>query len=281
MGYVFTPREFEEGKIPTLSDYRKASEQLRHELAELCNDGLVYGANIHGSNFHSDYGVGSDVDVLVVLNSPEAVEHLRRLHASVKGSTNTPPEFVPVLKPFAQQGYHPLDYYYVLYMKTYCRDGVVGNDPLAVIAPRETWANPAAEVRERLLAQLTKLSKQRISVPPDYDEVHCRFLEKLMRQPLYAAIDILRIRDGNYPSGDGRPLSKAECCELYAAEFPEIVTQDLFLVLQTRNRYRQFLQEARRKASEYRELLKEIDSIYPHARRVIENNLEFLIASLR
>lgn len=278
MGYVYTPREFEEGKIPTLLDYQRAMQLLKEGLVELSNQELIYGANIHGSNFHQDSGIGSDIDVIVIMNSQEAEEHLRRLYATIKGSTYVPIEVIPVQKHLAQQGYHLLDYYYVLYMKTYCRDGVVGNDPISIIAPRDTWNKSQEEVRERFEAQLTKLSKRRITLPSEYDLEHCDLLENLIRQPLYAAIDILRIKYGNYPSDKGRPLTKAECCELYSKEFPQLVTPDLFLVLEMRNKYRQFLQDREGKTSDYIQLLEKIDDIYPNARRVIERNLEFLLA---
>lgn len=279
MGYVFTPREFEEGRIPTALGYQTAMELLTQGLSQLSDEGLVYGANLHGSNFHTDGGIGSDVDVLVVMNSLEAEEHLRRLHSSVTGSIYVPVEFVPVAKQLAERGHHQFDHFYIRYIQTYCRDGVVGNDPLPVIASRESWRNPSQEVIERFEAQLTKLSKQRTTLPLDYNEEHCDFLEKVIRQPIYAAIDMLRLSRDNYPSQNGRPLSKAECCELYSQEFPKLVTPDLSLVLGTRTRYRQFLGERERGSlEEYRRLLEEIDGIYPNARRVIELNFEFLLS---
>ena len=278
MGYVFTPRDFEKGRIPTVVGYETAMRLLREGLAELFKQGLIHGANLHGSNFHTDGGIGSDVDALVLMNSQEAEERLRTLHSAVLDSTNVPVEFVPVSKQLAERGHHQLDYFYIKYIRTYCRDGVVGNDPLPLIARRASWDNPTQEVIERFEAQLTKLSKQRATLPVVYNEEHCDFLEKVIRQPIYAAIDMLRLSRDNYPSRDGIPLSKADCCSLYAQEFPLLLTPDLFLVLGTRTRYRQFLaKQEERSLEEYGRLLEDIDGIYPNARRVIERNFEFLL----
>ena len=50
---------------------------LRRGLNELSAQDVIYGANIHDSNFHTDGGVGSDVNVLVVTNSIEAEKCLQ------------------------------------------------------------------------------------------------------------------------------------------------------------------------------------------------------------
>jgi len=276
MGYVFTPREYEERRIPKLSDYETALYQLRAGLEYFCRRTLIYGANIHGSNFHKDFDVGSDIDVLVVTNYQEAEKRLRKLHNVIKDSTHVPVEFVPVPKHLAEKGNHLLDYFYIKYIQTYCKDGIVGRDPISVIKPRDIWDNVQMEVRERFEANLTKLSKMSSTLSEDYNEEHCDFLEKILRQPLYAAIDMLRIKFGNYPSKDGKPLSKSECCRLYEKEFPQVITQDLFLVLNMRKKYREFIKECKGKTSEYVKLLEDIDDIYPNARNVIEENLELV-----
>jgi len=112
-----------------------------------------------------------------------------------------------------------------------------------------------------------------------YDRQHCAFLEKLIRQPLYAAIDTIRIRHGRYPSANGMPLSKSECCELYAKEFPEIDKACfLSMIVRKRNKYKQFLGERyKRSVEEYVQLLEEINSLYPVALDVIEANHELLV----
>lgn len=276
MGYVFTPKEFEDGKIPTLSDYKIALYQLRAGLGYFCNRKLVYGANIHGSTIHNDVGIGSDIDVLVVTNCQEAEKRLRKLHNNIKSSTHVPVEFIPVSKHFAEMGSHILDYFYIKYIETYCQDGIIGKNPIPVIKPRESWSSPSEEVIERLESNLTKLSKLSSTLSVEYNEEHCDFLEKIIRQPLYAVIDMLRIRLGNYPSKDGNPLSKSDCCKLYEKEYPQLPTSDLFLVLGMRKKYRGFLQKGG-KTSEYVKLLEEMYGIYPNARNVMEINLEFLL----
>lgn len=169
-----------------------------------------------------------------------------------------------------------LDYFYIKYIDTYCKDGVIGKCPVSVIKPRDIWTNHSKEVKERFESNLIKLSKMMTTLSVEYDEMHCDFLEKILRQPLYAAIDMLRIKFGNYPSENGRPLSKAECCDLYKEEFPKIDTSDLFIVLNMRKMYRNFLKERKGTTSEYVRLLEEIDNIYPNARNVIEKNLELV-----
>ncbi len=278
MGYVFTPKEFARGGIPSPADYVTAMEILREGLEELFNNRTIYGANIHGSNFHVDGGVGSDVDVLVVTGPVYAEEYLNRIYRDVKEFTNVPVEFVPVQEHLASVGLHHIDLFYANYIKKFCREGIIGEDPISMIKPSEAWKDPKKEVSDRLVSNLSKFAKMRAVLSPDYNEEHCDFLEKLIRQPIYAAIDALRLKNGgDYPSENGRPLSKSECCKLYAQEFPEMGTEDLQAVLKMRGKYRQFLRERRGKTkNEYIRLLEEIGEIYPSARKVIETNLELV-----
>lgn len=278
MGYVYTPREYEAGKIPTSSDFKAADSELRKGLRKLYDDGSIYGANIHGSTLHGEGGAGSDVDAVVVTSHVEAEKRLWELHEKIKDFTSVPVEFIPISKNLGEQGNHTLDYYYALYIKTFCRDGIIGDDIFYFIKPRDSWSNPKEEARERISANLGKLSKMRASVPSEYNEEHCNFLEKILRQPIYAAIDMLRVRYGNYPSENGKPLSKAQCCEMYKDEFPQIRTEDLFHVLGMRIICKSFLGRQTGRPSEYVELLNEIEDTYPDARRFMERNLDYLIS---
>jgi predicted nucleotidyltransferase len=278
MGYVPTPREYEGGRVPIPSDFRTADLQLRKGLQKLYENGSIYGANIHGSTMHGEGGAGSDIDAVVVTSRLEAEKYLGELHEKIKDSTNVPVEFIPVTRNLAEQGNHTLDYYYALYIKTFCRDGIVGDDIFYFIKPRDSWSNPKEETRERISANLGKLSKMRASIPSEYNEEHCDFLEKILRQPIYVAIDMLRLRHGNYPAKDGKPLSKADCCEMFKYEFPHIETGDLFHVLGMRIIYNSFLGRQTGNPSEYIELLNGIEDIYPDARRFMERNLDYLIS---
>lgn len=179
MGYVFTPQEFKEGRIPKAADYLAAKSYLLEALRRLASRDIIYGAILHGSNFHSDGGVGSDIDVLVVYEE-NAEEHLRRLRNEMKSVTGVPVEFVPVRKQAAEGGYHGLDWLYVSYIKEHCKNGVVGCDPINAIAPQDSWKEPKKEVEERFKAQLEGLAKQKTMLPQDYNEARCDFAEKLI-----------------------------------------------------------------------------------------------------
>lgn len=279
MGHVYTPEDFGAGRIPTASDYVSAMDTLRAGLKTLSDRGAIHGANLHGSNFHADGGIGSDIDVLVVTNTVEAEEMLRSLRASINDEFHVPVDMVPVNVGMAKRGFHTIDHFYGLYMRTFCQYGVVGQNPFLVIEPNDTWDKPVIDVQKRLQAQLTKLSKRRSNLSSEYDGQHCDHIEDLMRLPIYAAIDVLRVKRGNYPSKAGKPLSKRECCSLYADECPEMasVVGDLQTVLDARNRYRQFLQNGG-EPSQYVAMLGELDGMYPAARNVIEANFECLLA---
>jgi len=275
MGYVFTPEEFEKGQIPKPQDYTTAALLVHRALSSMHSSGLVYGASINGSYFQSDAKPGSDIDVLVVLQHPEGEKALKRLHSYIKNSLFVPLEFVPLDIKHTMKGSHGINYYYYQYLKEFCREGVIGHDPMLVILPRESWLDPPKETRDGIVSKLEKLSKKRISAS-GYDKDHCDFLEKVLRQPIFTAIDMLRVKRGTYPSKNGKPLSKAECCDLYAHEFIRMDSSDLFLILDARNRYRRFLQDRKAKASDYRRLLGEMDRTYPSARRFMESNAELL-----
>lgn len=280
MGYVFTPEEFEERKIPTKSGYKTAMGLLKNGLKRLVKKKLIFGANIHGSNMHQDSGIGSDIDVLVVTNIWEAEAHLRELNLSIRNKTFVPIEFVPVTLSLAKDGQHFLDYFYMRYIMTYCKEGIVGEDPFSVIVANETWENPFLEVRRRFIAQLTKIAKRRINSSSEYDVEHCDLLEDIMRQPIYSAIDLLRLKYGDYPADEktGQPLSKRQCCRLYYDEFSLPLTyNDLCSVLAMREKYRRFLSEVTEKTKEeYIQLLSEVEDILPAARTVINVNLNLL-----
>jgi hypothetical protein len=278
MGYVYTPAEYEGDRIATPESYKVAMAHEKGGLKRLYDEGLIFGANINGSAMHGESSPGVDIDVVTVTNCQEAENTLNRLHNEIMDSFHVYVEHVPIERGLAQSGYHTVDFFYALYMKTFCKDGVIGNDPFLMIEPRKSWNNPKEEFKERISGNLGKLSKMKASISPDYNEEHCDFLEKVLRQPIYVAIGMLRLKYGNYPSEDGRPLSKPDCCEMYKDEFPEMSTKDLFMVLAMRVIYRDFLEKGKGNPSEYVELLGEIEAIYPDARRFIEKNLGYLIS---
>ncbi|MFH1105970.1 MAG: hypothetical protein V1731_02035 [Candidatus Aenigmatarchaeota archaeon] len=278
MGYVFTPEQFEAGKIPTTDDYRKSLAILRRGLWSEFRKGMIYGANINGSTQHNDAGIGSDIDILIVTSSVQAEMNLRRLNAFAMDKTNVPIEFVPVREYLARSGAHNIDGLYVKYIRKYCREGVIGNNPTEVMAPLPSWNSPKQEAIDWSVASLQKFSKRSSILPEKYDELHCDFLEDLIRKPIYSAIDLMRARNnGEYPSKNGNPLSKSECCELFKQEFSQLDSSGLFSVLEMRKKYRKFLQEREgKKLPEYLSLLREIDNMYPVAVEVITKNLTFL-----
>jgi predicted nucleotidyltransferase len=279
MGYVHMPREWEEGRIATPEGYKAALQDTREDLIEVHNEGLIEGAVIHGSNLHNEGGPGSDIDVAIVYGDRqcEAENRINNLTNKIIESHCVPLNIVSVRKKSAKKGCHELGYYYFEYLKTFCKEGVIGS-PFYAIAPKISWRNPNKEIRDILSAKLKTLSDDKAELSPEYDKDRCKFLERLLRQPIFTAIDMLRIKLGEYPSKDERLLSKAECCELYKDEFPGMDTKDLFLVLGMRIIYRDFLKKGKGKPSEYIELLGEIEGIYPNARRFMERNLDYLIS---
>ena len=278
MGYVFTPREFSEGKVPSSLDYGIARKALRDGLLKLCKEGIIYGAKMHGSTFHTDGGPGSDIDIFVVTNSLESSKQLRELKNRVQGPTHVPVEFVPRQRHMTEQGYHDIGCFYFRYMQDF---GItIGNDPLQVVKPLAEWDDPRAEVMKRLEKQMLKFSKDDANIPRNYGEAHCDFLERLLRQPIYAAIDMLRLRSGStYPSSDRVPLSKYQCCQLYQEEF-SLHVEDLSAVMQARLKYREFLKSDKPKTpAEYVGFLEELDGLYLNAVRFIGMNFDFLSAN--
>ncbi|RLI96532.1 MAG: hypothetical protein DRO99_04260, partial [Candidatus Aenigmatarchaeota archaeon] len=244
MGYVYTPEEFEAG-IPDAEKYHSAMRQLREGLADLYNSVMIHAAVIHGSNLNGGGGAGSDIDTLVVTESDESEEGLRELHHSIKAGTNVHVDFVPVRRHLAQSGSHTVDHFYAAYLKAFCADGIIGKDPFSLIMPNKSWGHPREDVMQRLEAQLMKMSKQRATLPSAYDAEHCDYLEKLMRQPIYAAIDVLRLAHGNYPEEGGRWMRNGVCSDKYVYEFPSMCfgTEDMFDFLGIRNRYSKIMRD--------------------------------------
>lgn len=277
MGRVFTLDEFKAGQIPRIDDYRKAMSDLVGGLNGLYAQGVIFGANVHGSIFHPDLDVGSDIDVLIVVNDDTGLYEVGRLVQGIGKRLYVPVEAVPVRRKMAENGNHNLDNPYLDYMERYCKEGVVGQNPLPIVKRLHT--SPFEDGKNRLVVNLSKLSKMAAAPPKLYGEKHCNHLEKATRHPIYSAIDLLRLRLGMYPArNDGTPVSKGEACQMYFDEFDDMITgttrDDLKIVLNMRNTYRRFLRENRTGSPEaYADLLDDIDMIVPHAMRVIEENI--------
>jgi hypothetical protein len=282
MGYVYTPSEFEEGKIPTTVDFRTAMSMLMEGLTEMHEEGGIYGANIHGSNFNrSGGGVGSDIDALVILNSGldfrDSEEKLRRLQASIKNETHVFVDLTPLQRTLVGMGVHHLNYYYLKYISQYCKGGIIGKAPILIIKSRANKMSPVEEIKQVSEIRLSALSKERVLLSRDYDENHCRSLEKYMRQTIYAAVDVLNVLLDGYPAKDGVPMSKGEICNLYKKEVPEVNASGLFVALNMMKKYRRFLRERVGKTvEEYMGLLKKIDDIYPSSISFMEDNVRYL-----
>lgn len=272
MGHVFSLPSYVAGRIPGSAQYQEALSLLHDGFGRLVRSRALHGAAIHGSSIDA-CEPGSDVDVLVMANSPRAFDELRALRSEVEERTGVPLDFVPLLRAEAEAGRHTIDQFYHAFLSAHGKKAVIGADPIGSIGPKLSWRDPRREVREKLVAQAKKLDKDRISIDPDYGERHCRFLEHLLRQPIYAAIDTLRLRHGAYPTESGRPLSKAECCALLAEELPELATSELARVLEARHEYRGFLRNGHDVVA-YRDLLKAVDGVYPAARAVLAQQLE-------
>lgn len=276
MGYVFTPEDFRNGRIPTEKTYKLANNLIKENLKDLCEREVIAGANIHGSNLHSDGGVGSDIDVLVITRTDEACKELRKVHSLVKNETAVPVEFVPVPIDLAASGNHTVGLFYFNYLKSHCQEGVVGKSPVEIISPGPFWNNPFYDVRTRLISNVAGLHKKRINRPESFGEEHCNFLEDLIRQPIYSAIDLLRLKFGEFPHKDGKILSKRACCDIYAEVFPDGDLDGLNKVLEARERYKAFFNGKKNTERNYIILLQSIGELLPVAVNVIKTNINLL-----
>lgn len=165
-----------------------------------------------------------------------------------------------------------------LNMTKFCADGIVGNDPFSVLEPNKTWGNPFDDVFDRTHTNYRRLLKTKCNNPADYRSPHCQFLETLIRHPIYAAIDLLRLKTGAYPSDNGRIYTKGQCASEYEFEFPELagVIPDLRASMNLRREYRDFLLEREGYPHDYKSLLERIDESYQSAKRFLKANLTHL-----
>jgi hypothetical protein len=278
MGFVYSLQDFVQGRIPTRSDYDVAMESLRYGLNNLYESGQIYGANIHGSNFNKGEAVlGSDIDVLVMLDRGDcaAVEgNLQRIQESIMRNSHVFAEFAPVQKVYAEKGWHTLDYFYLKYIGDFCKSGIIGN-PTVPLIMENLKTDRAEEIKRISVMRLHRLSKDRSMMKADFGDNHCKSLERYMRQTIHAAIDVLKLMSGGYPERDGRPLCKQEICDLYARAVG-VDTEDLMAALKMTKKYRKFLASNSGKASDYKDLLSEIDSMYPNARRFMESTIDYV-----
>ena len=219
MGHVFTPEEFASGKMPNRASFRQANHLVRLLLEQVLEQGHIRGAVINGSATTGSAKPGSDMDVVVVLSSLEAMDYLEAFKTKVRYDTFVPVEFVPEYEDLALRGHHRIDYFFNQYLAAQPASNVIGINPVTFFAEKLAWTNPRAERVEETYGKIRKITKRLIGAVR-FDAEYCNALQQVLALPIVAALDRIRVDDGKNPiDSKGRMPSKAELVNMYSKRY--------------------------------------------------------------
>ena len=252
MGHIYSLDEFKFGSIPSKIDYDNAIRLLKSGLENLVNNKLLSGVTFVGSVTSTDFEIGSDIDLFVVIESIGGEDMLRELIIDITKKTHVFFDIKSVYRKSAEIGQHRLLYYYIHTIKMFSNRWVIGKDPVEIVAESTNWKNVKMELVNDMLSRIDSLLKSRVHTKIDFGPCHCSFLDRIVTLPIYAAIGVVRLRYGGQPTDkNGKRLSKFETCKLYRNIVPEKQARMVLKILNYKNEYRHCLKKLNGDIDEY------------------------------
>lgn len=272
MGYVFTPEEVSNGEVPVLSDYVLVESELKELLQGLASSGEIHGAIFYGSFKDNDWGIGSDLDVMLAYDSSRA-DGIRKALGGLN-SRHVPVEFVPLQTDYADPFNFPP--HFVEYMKLCNSGGVVGVNPVSFLEKEPADGQYRDGIRNEIRSKVSSLAKTGLN-NNRFSKGHARVLEKLMRWPLYIARTAIQFKMGYLPTDSGRILTKREIAGLYAEEFPDAPAETVFTAAVISREYKKIMSGAGQiEDSEYKDVLNKIDSTFGNVNQFLRFNATYM-----
>jgi predicted nucleotidyltransferase len=219
MGYVFTPDELIDGKVPKKEDYPAVCAELRILMKDLHRRGIIQSALFFGSVADNEWKVGSDVDLLAAFSGerfPMVVSAVQSID-----TRNVPVEVVPLNTDLSLMGWHDMPHHFVEYLEMTAQNGdFIGANPISFLSYPHGYPNYRQGIIGEAAYKAMKLPKM-VLASKRYGREHAELLERLMRWPVYIARGALQYAFDCMPSEDGKPPKKALICDAYYEVFGE------------------------------------------------------------
>lgn len=302
MGYVQTLSEIERGMVATREDFPEAIPHNSRRLQTFCDEGKMYGAMYQGSLLNNEYGPGSDVDIVIISYDDyyfEMTRELEKLKYEIFQKKHVPIEPQPHIKfSDAVNATHKMNRLFMSHLKILVgNDNIIGNNPLEIIKqkPLKHAHDEEHDIVQKMLVQSNEIGGKTLRRDPN-DYVYCEYLENLIRRPIWAAYDMLKL---NRPLGttdlsgweptheqplteDRKIPTKEHIVKMYLETFPDIGAEEhIMAIMKIRRKYRDFLanfREIKNPEKIYPALLSEIETHQSYAKEFFSKNLQHLFA---
>lgn len=242
---VFTLQEYVAGHIPRDErHYQEAHKQVAAGFKHLVQKG------INGAVIMTEAGLGKPISVLYSIDEPNdlVTSFLQRYNRE----SDVPLELLTIVPHTAQSGQHA---FRKVDVERFENQGgtVIGVDPRKQIGARSSWRNPVQEIREQLDERIAVLDAAVLSGDPTV--VDCTILEYVLRWPIHAARDRLRVEQKKDVFGANDRFDDDVTCYEYGIVTGKRTADPIHEIRAVCDLYEQVLISARSDARRYDDLL--------------------------
>ncbi len=230
---VFSFEDLERRRVPRVSSFQLVVDRAREILTD---SDYVYGGIFLGSTMvHDQPRVTSDVDVLIVPKSVEALSGCRVLCSGLvdyAASLHVP--FSPIIVPFTDlgRGDHTITRAFYLHLKAAAsRGGVFKENPLGVVS-LDFQLPLAAAVRQTILRKREYVLNW-VSSPLTTSPQYAAFCSYVLSIAPAVCLNMLYVHNREF-----NECSKVDVCDSYREVFKSPTARDaLGLIVKGRERY--------------------------------------------
>ncbi|MBN2042627.1 MAG: hypothetical protein JW754_02370 [Candidatus Aenigmarchaeota archaeon] len=287
---VYTIDEFRRGDFVTPEGKRESAKILRNTYEIAHQKGLIHGAGFYGSAFDNEPGPSyrkMDLDHAVIINgiTPEITELLQGASGEITGKWRMPIEFNLVTMEQTEEGFHGFETYYIEDLKSDISEGnYTGENPPFVMHTMPSFREIRHEVAEIVLREIGCLRRLgRDAFQMRYGPDHAKFIERLVKYPLFLGKEMLFMKNNRCPYEKGHKMTKSQLVETYLREFcTEIDCKPLVDVFRAWTVHQDFFRDNppptdEEGIEEYKAILDSIAECYTGAEKFIRDNLKFAI----
>lgn len=195
MGRVFSWEELVRREVPTIEDFCRMCEEIRHELS---NTAGVLGAVIFGSAVGARFMERSDIDCFVVYDDDRTRVTLRgalhRLQTSAR-KRHIPLECIPVDDVSARMGFHTIGPSFASHLERAAHTlGVIRDNPLTFIRLPDNTNSQSARVEDvlgYLRRKIYRFERGIVELPVMAESEYLHFLRKVLEAGIHIARKVL------------------------------------------------------------------------------------------
>ncbi len=283
---IITTRDFIEGRIPKIEDFKLALEQFEQDCIIPFLGQEVVGSFAYGSVNRDDCNVASDVDYFIVISDGKHKKTIRDATEKAYKEKNVYIQTRVINQEHAEAGFHGLDKSFREHLElTVAQYSHKGKNPLEILAENNVPLKQS--LKKSMAIYLMKLNNGYTSFPTS-EEAYVDFLQDIMGKPFHAMRVAVQYALGTVaPEGkEAFHDTKEEIIRIYSGL--DFVTDDLMAdVTKLRKIARNYIKllESRQKEEipedqlekRYSQMLNKIMDCYPIACHFIEQNAKYMI----